>query len=66
VGDECGGWTLDQTALAWLFTHPARIVPVLGTRSLDNIRAAIGVAGRKLHREQWYAILEAAQGHEVP
>ena len=66
VGAEHGDWTLDQTALAWILTHPSRIVPVLGTRSLDNIREALNVADSKLTREQWFSILEAVHGHEVP
>jgi len=66
VGVERGGWTLDQTALSWLLTHPAHIVPVLGTRSLDNIRSVMRICHEKLSREQWYRILEASQGHEVP
>ncbi len=66
VGVEKGGWALDQVALAWILTHPSRIVPVLGTRSLDNIRAAMDIANSKLTREQWFSILEATHGHEVP
>jgi predicted oxidoreductase len=65
VGRERGGWSLDQTALAWLLTHPSRVVPVLGTRNPDNIRAALSVAAEPLARDQWYAILEAAAGREV-
>jgi predicted oxidoreductase len=66
VGLEKDGWTLDQVALAWILTHPARIVPVLGTRNMDNIRAAVAIANTKLTREQWFSILEAIHGHEVP
>ncbi len=66
VGLENGGWTLDQVALAWILTHPAHIVPVLGTRNLDNIRAAMDMTNSKLTREQWFSILEAIHGHEVP
>jgi predicted oxidoreductase len=66
VGRERGGWSLDQTALAWLLTHPSRVVPVLGTRNPANIRAALSVAAEPLARDQWYAILQAIEGHEVP
>jgi predicted oxidoreductase len=66
VGLENGGWTLDQVALAWILTHPAHIVPVLGTRNLDNIRAAMDMTNSKLTREQWFSILEAIHEHEVP
>jgi predicted oxidoreductase len=60
------GWSVDQTALAWIQTHPARCLPVLGTRSLERIGAAIAVAGRRLERQSWYAILEASHGRRVP
>jgi predicted oxidoreductase len=66
VGSELGGLSLDQVALAWILTHPARVVPVLGTRNLDNIRAAMQIANSKLGREQWFSILAATQGHAVP
>lgn len=66
VGAELGGLTLDQVALAWIATHPARIVPVLGTRNLDNIRKAVQATRIRLSRQQWFAVLAAVQGHEVP
>jgi predicted oxidoreductase len=65
VGRELG-WSVDQAALAWIQTHPARCVPVLGTRSLERIRAAIAVAGQRLDRQAWYSILEASMGQPVP
>lgn len=66
IGGERGGWTLDQCALVWLLTHPARVVPVLGTRNPDNIRAALNIANEKLTREEWYRVLQASNGHDVP
>jgi predicted oxidoreductase len=66
VGQELGGLTMDQVALAWIVRHPAGIVPVVGTRSLDNIRNAMAATRIKLTRQQWFAVLEAAQGHAVP
>jgi predicted oxidoreductase len=66
VGRELGGLTLDQVAFAWILTHPARIVPVLGTSKLDNVRHALQASRLRLTREQWFTVLAAAQGHEVP
>lgn len=59
------GWGIDQAALAWIQTHPAHCMPVLGTRSIERIRAAMAVAGRRLDRQAWYAILAASQGRPV-
>ena len=66
VAEELGGLTLDQAALAWILTHPARVVPVLGTSRLDNIAKAVQIRDTRLSREQWFSVLAAAQGHEVP
>ena len=53
-------------AVAWLLQHPSGILPVMGTNNLDRI-ATIGQAcGIELSREQWFALYEAANGHEVP
>jgi predicted oxidoreductase len=66
VGEELGGATVDQVALAWLLTHPARIVPILGTGKLDRIQQAIQAESLRLSREQWFTIWTASAGREVP
>lgn len=66
VGNELGGATLDQVALAWLLTHPAKIVPVLGTRAIDRIKSAIASLAFQLSREQWFTIWSASTGEAVP
>jgi predicted oxidoreductase len=66
VGDELGGLSIDQVALAWILTHPAKIVPVLGTGKLERIRAAAAADGVRLSRQQWFAVWIASMGHEVP
>ncbi|MGC3996734.1 MAG: aldo/keto reductase [Anaeromyxobacter sp.] len=66
TGAELGGAAPDQVALAWLLRHPARIHPVLGTGRLDRLRGAVGALALPLDRQQWFRLLEAAQGREVP
>jgi predicted oxidoreductase len=66
VGHQVGGATLDEVALAWLLTHPARIVPVLGTGKLERIRAAVRAETLRLSREQWFTLWCASTGKEVP
>ncbi|HEY9628307.1 MAG TPA: aldo/keto reductase [Coleofasciculaceae cyanobacterium] len=58
--------TVDQVALAWLLTHPAKILPILGTGNLDRIRAAAAAAAIYLTREEWFLIWTASTGTEVP
>jgi predicted oxidoreductase len=65
IGAELG-LTIDQVAMAWIATHPARVVPITGSGKIENIRLAIEASKVKLSRQQWFAILAASQGHEVP
>ena len=51
--------------VAWLMAHPARIMPVMGTNSLDRI-ASLGAAAKiSIDRETWYEIYTIALGEEV-
>ncbi|MEO0731402.1 MAG: aldo/keto reductase [Bacteroidota bacterium] len=55
----------DVVLLAWLLKHPVGPLPVIGTTKkhrIDNTRLAMQLA---MSREDWFAILEAARGHEV-
>ena len=58
--------SIDQVALAWLLTHPAQILPILGTGNLERLRSAAVAEQLKLTREQWFAIWTASTGAEVP
>ncbi|MGA7937679.1 MAG: aldo/keto reductase [Kovacikia sp.] len=66
VGKQLGGATEDQVALAWLLSHPANIVPILGTGNLNRIWAAVAASQLTLTREQWFTIWSASTGVEVP
>jgi predicted oxidoreductase len=66
VGASLGGKPIDQVALAWLLNHPAGIVPVLGTGKLERVRSAVESEALELSREQWFAILAASRGIDVP
>jgi predicted oxidoreductase len=58
--------SIDQVALAWILTHPANFVVVIGTGNLDRIRRAVDAEQIKLSREQWFRIWSTSTGHEVP
>jgi predicted oxidoreductase len=66
IGKELGGATIEQVALAWVLAHPARIIPVIGTTNRRRLASSAAAAGLTLTREQWFVILEASAGHEVP
>ncbi|MTB49703.1 aldo/keto reductase family oxidoreductase [Lewinella sp. W8] len=55
----------DIILLAWLLRHPAGCIPVLGTTKKDRIRDARLALKTDLDRQDWFALLEAAQGKEV-
>jgi predicted oxidoreductase len=60
--------SLDQVALAWLLVHPANILPVVGSRSVDRLKSAVDATAvvAALTREDWYAIWQASSGREIP
>jgi predicted oxidoreductase len=53
-------------ALAWLMTHPAGIVPVVGSTDAGRIREAAQADTIALTREDWYRLLVAARGEFLP
>jgi predicted oxidoreductase len=58
--------TDDQLLLAWLLKHPAGIHPVVGTTREARLTDAVDAMKIEMDREDWFALLVAAQGHKVP
>ncbi|NBO37435.1 oxidoreductase [bacterium] len=56
----------ETIAYAWLLRHPARIVPVLGTGKAERLKAAVAALKIHLEHEDWFHLLKAAVGHDVP
>jgi predicted oxidoreductase len=56
----------DQLLLAWVLKHPSKIHPIIGTTKKDHIQSAVRALSIKLSTEDWFKILVASQGHEVP
>jgi len=65
IGAEIGAAD-DQVALAWSLAHPSNPVVVIGTSKPDRVTAAAKATSIHLTRQQWFKILEAGQGKEVP
>jgi predicted oxidoreductase len=65
IGEEVGGASLDQVALAWILKHPSNPNTVIGTLKPERIKLAAEALNLDLSREQWYRILIAAQGHPM-
>jgi predicted oxidoreductase len=58
--------TPEQLAIAWLLRHPARIHPVLGSGNMAHLRSLVAAQQLLLDRQQWFELLQAATGREVP
>ncbi len=58
--------SIDQIALAWILKHPAKVMPVLGTQNQARFENALKAKDITLSLEDWFAILEIANGCEVP
>ena len=56
-------WT--AVAIAWLLHHPACILPVIGTNSLERIAKASDALRIEIDRQTWFELYELALGHEV-
>ncbi|MEO0383575.1 MAG: aldo/keto reductase [Pseudomonadota bacterium] len=60
------GVDVAAVAVAWLLAHPVGILPVMGTNQLARIQTFDQALKVKMDRQDWFEILTAAQGHEVP
>ncbi|MEM8845510.1 MAG: aldo/keto reductase [Bacteroidota bacterium] len=55
-----------QLLLAWMLKHPSNPSPVIGTTTKERLTASSEAAKIELELQDWFALLAASQGHEVP
>lgn len=60
------GVAADVLLLAWLMRHPANVFPVVGTTNKERLSKAVQACKIELELEDWFTLLEASLGHEVP
>lgn len=60
------GVTRTEIALAWLLQHPAGIIPIVGSTKPERIKAAVKATEVELGREEWYRMMVAARGVNLP
>ena len=67
MDDIAGAQGVDRAAVAtaFLLAHPARIIPVMGTNTIDRIKTIAEATRVPLDRPTWFRLYEAALGHEV-
>ena len=58
--------TRTQIALAWLLTHPAGIIPIVGSNNPAHIYEAAQRNDLRLERDEWYRVWAASWGRNVP
>lgn len=66
VGAELGDASVEQVAVAWILKHPANVMPVLGTGQPERLQEVARAADLPLTRDQWFHILKASAGQDVP
>lgn len=66
VGEELGGAKPDQVAYAWALRLPSRPIPIIGSGNIERVRQATGALDLALSRQQWFRILAAGQGRNIP
>ncbi|MDN5786580.1 aldo/keto reductase family oxidoreductase [Pseudorhodobacter sp.] len=52
-------------AIAWLLRHPARILPVVGTNSLERIAQISDAMRVEIDRQTWFELYTLIMAHEV-
>lgn len=57
---------VDQLLLAWILKHPINVHPVVGTTNQDRLRKSVEALKINLETEDWFELLVASQGHDIP
>lgn len=55
-----------QLLLAFILKHPVGIHPVVGTTNKDRLNASLKATAIQLEVQDWFLLLEASVGNEVP
>ncbi len=57
--------SFEKLMIAFLGSHPAGIIPVLGTHKIERIADALDAMDFLLEKEDWYALYQASTGEEI-
>lgn len=58
--------SIDKVAYSWLLSHPASIIPIVGSGNIDRIRNAVEALDINMSIEQWFRVYNASTGVELP
>lgn len=57
--------TIEQVIYSWLLTHPAKIVPIVGSGNINRIKHAVEALKTPLSAQQWFEIWQSSIGKDV-
>jgi predicted oxidoreductase len=60
------GISVTTLVYAWLLRHPARLIPLTGSRRLDAMREAVAALDVEIDAQAWYEIWVAGNGAPAP
>ena len=60
------GTAMDAIMYAWLYVHPVRIAAIMGTMNMSRMKTAVEGQSIALSYDEWYRILAASRGFDVP
>ena len=60
------GISVTTLVYAWLLRHPARLIPLTGSRRIDAMREATAALDVEIDAQTWYEIWVAGNGAPVP
>lgn len=60
LGVAKGGYSISQIALAWLLSNPLITSPIIGPRTLEQLKDNLGAVGLRLSSEEKQALDEAS------
>lgn len=63
---EARNVAMDVIMYAFLFSHPMNIMAITGTMNMSRVKNAVDALEVKLTYDEWYQILAASRGYNVP
>ncbi len=63
IGQETGGYSISQVALAWQLSNPVITSPIIGPRNLAQLEDNLGAADLRLSDEDMARLNEASKGN---
>jgi predicted oxidoreductase len=60
------GISRSVAAYSWLMAHPAGIIPIIGSQQAERIAEGVAALKVQWNRTDWYTVLVAARGENLP